>query len=309
MGLFSKKDYVCEKCGKTFTKRINLNGNLCDECWNQEENEKRELENAVRGYVDYHNDVFFESYSADDMRRIIEHRNAILSKYQNPNGISRAELKNISDNYKKITDEQAAEALLRVSSSLMVTTIGAAYCENFFAPTDYDGTIVDAEDVFAVGYTSDFRFQDTSTEVILCVVFTNDPYVPVFPMVYFGKIGFFELTKSKKGRANVNELFEAICPNLTYPVGDIKQLKRQIKQEGIVRGNLDSKFVLEQISDVSLCSGLFDAKKMCGQLLMDSAAMLDGIGYIQDTEIKTILQMDRMFNRIYWEKQAKRLSR
>ena len=48
---------------------------------------------------------------------------------------------------------------------------------------------------------------------------------------YVGKTGFFELTKSKKGRASVNALFEAMCPNLTYPVGDIKQLKKQISQE------------------------------------------------------------------------------
>ena len=42
MGLFSKKTYICEKCGKEFQKRINLNGNFCDECFAKEMKEKEE---------------------------------------------------------------------------------------------------------------------------------------------------------------------------------------------------------------------------------------------------------------------------
>lgn len=309
MGLFSKKDYVCEKCGKAFSKRINLNGNLCDDCWNQEENEKRMLQESIRGYINYYSDVFFKSYTSDEMRKIIDHRDEILSKYQNSNGISRADLRNASDNYKKLTDDQAAEVLLRVSTSSVSSTMGAAYSGYFFVPTHYEGMIVDAEDVFAVGYTSDYKLQAGTSEVILCAVFTNDPYVPVFPMIYVGKTGFFELTKSKKGRASVSALFEAMCPNLTYQVGDLKQLKKQIKQEGMVKGNLDIKFVLDQISNASVSSGLFDTKKMHSELLSGSATMLDRIGYIQESEVNEILKMDKMFNRNYWEKQIKRLSK
>lgn len=309
MGLFSKNDYVCEKCGKTFTKRINLNGNLCDDCWNQEENEKRMLQESVRGYIDYYSDVFFKTYTSDEMRKIIDHRDEILDKYRNTNGISRADLRNASDNYKKLTDEQAAEVLLRASASSVSSTMGAAYSGYFFVPTHYEGMIVDAEDVFAVGYTSDYKLQAETSEVILCAVFTNDPYVPVFPMIYVGKKGFFELTKSKKGRASVSALFEDMCPNLTYQVGDLKQLKKQIKQEGLVKGNLDIKFVLDQISKASVSSGLFDTKKMHSYLLSGSATMLDRIGYIQESEVDKILKMDKMFNRKYWEKQIKRLSK
>lgn len=89
-------------------------------------------------------------------------------------------------------------------------------------PTAFEKTIVDAQDVFAVGYTSDYKLQDAKSEVILCAVFTNDPYIPVFPMIYVGNLGFFEIMKSKKGRQDVNALFEAMCPNLTYPVQDLK---------------------------------------------------------------------------------------
>ena len=308
MGLFSKKSYVCEKCGKEFQKRINLNGNLCDECWNQEANAKRELEEAVRGYINYYSDVFFKSYTSDDMRKIIDHRDDLLEKFQHDAGITRAELMNASDNYKQLTDEQAAEVLIRAANSSVSSTMGAVYSGRFFCPTHYEGMIVDAEDVFAVGFTSDYKLQAGSSEVILCAVFTNDPYVPVFPMIYVGKTGFFEITKSKKGRASVAALFEAMCPNLTYPVGDIKQLKKQIKQDGTVKGNLDSKFMLDQISNASVSSGIFDTKKMHSDLFAGSAKMLDRIGYIQENEVNAILKMDKMFNRNFWNKHIKRLS-
>lgn len=309
MGIFSKKTYVCEKCGKEFEKRINLNGNLCDDCWNQEQNERRALESSIRGYIDYASDVFYKQYSADEMRQIIDHRDTILDKFQHDAGITRADLKNASDNYKALTDEQAEEVLLRVSNSTVSSTMGAAYSGSFFVPTHYEGMIVDSKDVFAVGYTSDYKLNGGNSEVILCAVFTNDPYVPVFPMIYVGKIGFFELTKSKKGRESVNALFEAMCPNLTYPVGDIKQLKKIVKQEGTVKGNIEQKFMLDQISNASVSSGIFDTKKMHSDLLPGSATMLDRIGYIQEDEVNQILKMDKMFNRKYWNKQVERLSK
>lgn len=309
MGFFSKKDYVCEKCGKTFQKRINLNGNLCDDCWNQEANEKRQLEESIRGYIDYASDVFFKSYSSDEMRQIIDRRDFILEKYKNEAGISRADLQNASDNYKKLTDEQAAEVLLRVANSSVSSTMGAAYSGCFFVPTHYEGMIVDAADVFAVGYTSDYKLEAGSNEIILCAVFTNDPFVPVFPMIYIGKTGFFEIMKSKKGRASVNALFESMCPNLTYPVGDIKQLKKQIKQDGSVKGNIDMKFMLDQISSASVSSGIFDTKKMHSDLYPGSTKMLGRIGYIPEEDVNVILHMDKMFNRNYWNKQIDKLSK
>jgi hypothetical protein len=162
------------------------------------------------------------------------------------------------------------------------------------------------EDVFAVGYTSDFS--DGSVESILCAVFTNDPYVPVFPMLYLGKVGFFEIMKSKKGRQGVSAMFELLCPNLTYPVCDLKQLKKQIKAEGTVRGNLNQKVMLDEISSATAGMGIFATKHMNSNLSFATANWLDEYGYIQETEINRILQMDKMFNRMYWKKQIKRLA-
>ena len=308
MGLFSKKTYVCEKCGKEFQKRFNSNGSICDECWDKEIDAREALESAVRGYADYHDDVFYKSYSIEELKKIKEHRDALLDKFKHNSGITRAQLTNASENYKNLTDEQAAEILKKVSKSTVSSTMGAIYSGNFFCPTDYEGVIVDAKDVFAVAYTTDRKLDVGYNEAILCAVFTNDPYVPVFPMIYVGKTGIFEYSKSKKGRESVGALFESMCPNLAYPVGDIKQLKKQIKHEDTVKGNLDVKFVLEKLEDAAASAGIFDTTKMHSNLLPDSATMLDNIGYIQEDEINAILKMDKMFNRNYWNKQIEKVS-
>lgn len=305
MGILSKKDYVCEKCGRTFQKRINLNGNICDECYNNDYQARKSLEGEISGYIDYARNVLFKTYNADEMSQIISHKNYRLNKFSNPNGINAAMLTDAGNNYKKLSNEQAAEIVWRIGNSNISSTMGAVYSGTFFVPTGYDEIIVDAADVFAVGYTSDYKLKIEDGEAILCAVFTNDPYVPVFPMLYVGKKGMFEMVKSKKGRESVGALFESMCPNLTYPVGDIKNLKKQIKQEGIVRGNVDMQLILTQISNASASAGIFDTKKMYSNLSISSLLMLDRLGYVQDEQVNNLLHLDKMFNRKFWEKQIR----
>jgi hypothetical protein len=304
MGLFSKKTITCERCGKEYQARITLGEHICDEC-SRKMYQKQE---NVMGYVSYAASMGWPDYTEEQLDRIAERRSGILEKYRQTQGITRDELMNVSDNYKKLTDNQVAEVLVKISHSTISSTMGAAYTGNFFVPTAFEKTIVDAEDVFAVGYTKNYKLQVDGQEVILCAVFTNDPYIPVFPMIYFGELGFFEVTKSKKGRAGVSALFESICPNLTYPVEDLKQLKKQLKKEGTVKGNVDLKVMLDKISDAEISNGIFNVKAMHSDLHYSSADMLDEYGYIQEKEINQILKMDKMFNRNYWNKQIKRLS-
>lgn len=312
MGLFSKKEYVCEKCGVTFTKRINLNGNICDACWKKDADERRKLEAPVRGYMEYHQDVNKASYSDEELRQVAEHKRAIIAKYQNEGRISKAELMEASDNYKRLSDEQIVQVLAGIGASCLNRTMGAAYGQGFFVPTKYENMIVDAEDVFAVGYTTDIKDLQAAKErkdSVLCVVFTNDPYVPAFPMIYEGKMRIYEVFKSKKVREGVAAKFELGCPNLTYPVCDVKQLKKLLKQEEEVRGNLSKEFMLKQIDDITGGWGMFNSKKMTHELPYRSVQMIEEMGYIQDNEIDELLKMDKMFNRNFWTKQLDRLNK
>lgn len=307
MGLFSKKTYVCDKCGKEFETRLGILGTICGECVIKEEKEKKALESVVKGYNKYYNDVLFKSYSSDQMKEIIEHRENLLGKLQSEVEISKEEIAVAGDNYKSLTDDQAADILIRSTKVSVTEQFGAAYTKDFFVLTNYENVIIDTKDIFAVGYTTDARSHIDSHEVALCAIFTNDPYVPVFPMVVVLKKGFFELSKSKEGRALLNELFETRCPNLKYPVGDIRDLKKQIKQEGVVKGNLETKFMMDIINSASAGTGIFDTRKMSNNLLPETNAMINRIGYITESEVNSLLRMDKMFNRNYWAKQLDRM--
>lgn len=300
MGFFSKKTYVCEKCGKEFEKRVNLNGNICDECRNADAVAKKELEKAVQGYTNYHINVFNKKYTEQEKRSIIEHRERLLNKFKNNNGISIEELETKGSNYNNLTDRQKEAFLKGIINSTMVVTNGAAYTGKFFCPTEYEEVIVDAEDVFAVGFTTDHNISVANGEAILCAIFTNDPYIPVFPILMIGKKGLFEM-KSNKGREQIVKIFQEYCPNLSYPVGELKQLKKQIKQDRSVRGNVDMKFMLEQIGNAEISFGIFNTKKMNTKLYEETVTMLDRIGYIPVTIVNDVLEMDKKANKKFWE--------
>lgn len=224
MGLFSKKVLTCERCGKEYEARISIGSRLCPECQQREKDAKKE----VSGYVSY-GGWLGRKYNEDELRAIAQHRDDILETHRNINTVTREELKQAGDNYKKLSESEAIDIYQRALYSLVDVDRGASYAvKGFFCLTQHEGVVVSAEDVFAVAYCRDFRLVQSKdaahVEAILCVVFTNDPYVPVFPVVYFGKIGLFSL-KSKSGRQGVEETFSRRCPKLAYPVMETKQLK------------------------------------------------------------------------------------
>lgn len=244
------------------------------------------------GYVLYRNDYIrgLPDYTPEEMRAIISHRNSILEKYRIQGGISNDELYWVCRNIKSLPREQAVQMMERLRKCMMNSTIGATYSNNFFALTTYEKVFVDVRDVFAVCYCSDNRMKlVTNDEVILCAVFTNDPYIPVFPVVYIGKKGFFELTKSKMGRQAVQEHFTTLCPNLTYPVCDVKDLKRMVKSETIIRGNIEKNLLLEKLFDVSVGAGLFDTNNMICDVSSKTYEMLHNAGYITQNEVESML--------------------
>ncbi len=304
MGLFSKKTVTCEKCGKEYQIRVDLGEHLCEDC----AREKKEKKEYVKGYIDYAFAMKWPDYTEAQLEEIADHRDGILEKYRMTVGISRSELREVSENYKNLSDEQAADILKRVSHTSVRSTVGSAFNGLFFMLTTYENVVVDTDSVFAVGYVSDYKVQADGHDVILCAVFTNDPYVPVFPMVYVSKLGFFEITKSKKGRESVAGLFEAMCPNLTYPVQELKHLKKQIMSEGMVIGNLDQEFMLEKISDALFSSKIFNIKNMHTNLSPSAVTMLNFYGYIPEEQIDQIMMMDKMFNRNFWTKQMKKMN-
>ena len=121
-----------------------------------------------------------------------------------------------------------------------------------------------------------------------------------------------EKPKNREGRKTlrrVSMLLKRMCPNLAYPVEDMKELKRIIRSEPLVRGSVDKAFMLEKLSEASLRLGIFDTTQMRAELPARSAAMLDAYGYIQDREIDGILRVEGGAGGRFWERQVNRIAR
>jgi len=300
MGLFSKKALICERCGKEYEARISIGSKLCPECQQREKDAKKE----VSGYVSY-GEWIGRKYNEDELRAIARHRDNILEKHRNTHIITREELKQAGDNYKKLSESEAIDIYERALYSLTDVVRGAAYAtKGFFCLTQYDGVVVAAEDVFAVAYCRDLRLvqskDSANVEGFLCAIFTNDPYIPVFPMIYFGNIGLFAM-KSKSGRQRVEETFSERCPNLLYPVMETKQMKKILKSEAS-KGNIDSRTMLKYLSDVESGFGMFDVKAITDALPQDSLDRLSAYGFIPWAETSRLLKLDGMFSKSFWEK-------
>lgn len=301
MGLFSKETVVCACCGKQFQTR--LGSTLCKECNDKMLNQEIQRENDVKGYIRYAKLLKKPAYTQEQLTEISTHRNKILERYNCLDGITKAELKAAGENYKSLSEDQAVDILKRAEKSQIVSTMGASYTLDFFVPSGYERTVVDMKDVFAVAYTTDYRYDVKDHESILCIVFSNDPYLPAFPMMYFGKQGFLSL-KSKKGREGVQALFTAQCPNLTYPVQTVKDFKKQLRQEKTVHGNIPMDTMMTFLSDATMGSGVFKDKALEVELPENTKALLDQYRYVQKTDIASLLKLDKIFPRGFWEKIA-----
>lgn len=302
--LVSKKSITCERCGNSYEARVALGEHLCPEC---KAVLKTKTDNVL-GYTYYATQMYENSLTEAQLDAIAVHRDSILERYRNANPMTPDRLNEYCDNYKNISDEQAAAILTSMSNSSFDPAMGAGFTGGFYALTRFPKVIVDVKDVFAVGITSSSGLKVENGEAILCAVFTNAPYIPVFSMVYGGKLGFFEIMKSKKGRKGVAALFELTCPNLQYPVMEMKKLRKQIKADGAVKGNIDIKKMIDYLDDAECNSGIFKASEQTELLHTDAEKMLADYGYYSSEKFNKVINDSGMFCKRFWQKQIKRLA-
>ncbi len=295
MGFLSKKTLICEKCGKEFQAR--LARKLCDECQIKE----FDLEQELADYLSYSNLYMDRKIEKNEYEIIIEHRNAILEKNRNDRGITIDELKSIAANYNTLTDEEARNAIARARDSEVSDTLGALYTPGFIMPELYKGTVVSTEDVFAVAYHEDNNYLSGTAEILSCVVFTNDPYIAAFSMVFSGKLdgGFFSF-KSNSLRTGIETLFTEMCPNLTYPVQELKNLKKQIKTEKSVKGNIDYKKMMKFIEWSEVFLAPFESKKYEGRFSYETIELLNRYGYITHKKVDELLELNKSKQSAFW---------
>lgn len=302
MGFFSKKTFTCERCGNQFEAR--LASTICSDCLNKE----YEQRDRIKGYIEYRKACKLSEIPYEEMPNVEAHRQALGDKFYNDQGITLDEVYDAGKHYRSLTPDQARDILRRTMQSTVAVSTGASNGEEFYVLSEYESVIVDMEDVFAAGFTHVKGYDNDQVEVILLVLFTNDPYVPVIPQIYLGKIGFWGYRTSKKGRDQIADEIEASCPNLQYPVTDLKLLRKAIKNSGNIDARIDQQTVLRLIDDAIGQRNLFKVEKLAKKQIPDGTRiMLEGMGYILDIEADQALQMDKMLARHYWEKVAKEL--
>lgn len=213
---------------------------------------EKQLEFETLGYIEYKRRISSSRYPQITLQNIIEHRNAVLQKYKG------------SEN--KYVDR----------------IIGIGQAEGIFIPVDYDGVIIDADDVFAAVYAYDYNFgikKNRSENYVLWILFTNDIYIPVVPMVYVQSVTFFDrITKQKKN--DYTSVIEKCCHNLKYPVCNLKYFEELVRTEHAIRGKINKTFLLEQVYDATNQLGLFDPETITFEIGGRTRELLSENGYI-----------------------------
>lgn len=211
-----------------------------------------QLEAQMMGYSKYKKRVFDSSYTKLVLRSIADHRDSIIKKYAGS------------------TDKH------------MTNILGMCIADGIFAPVDFDGTIVDADDVFAAVYSYDIDFtirKKATDKFVLWVLFTNDPYMPVLPMVYIQSLSFGEMLIHKKRNDFIPDI-EKQCKNLKYPVCTLKEFEKIIQNEHTLRGSkMDKEFLLQQVFDAMNRKNLFEPMSISYELGGMSRALLTENGY------------------------------
>ena len=191
------------------------------------------------GYINYRERITTDKYSELVLPKIIEHRDEILNKYARNNS----------------ADNQPGVMKQKIN-----TITGMGFADGLLVPLNYDGVFVDADDIFAVTYRKGYAgnsVKNKNEEYVLWIIFTNDAYVPMLPMVCIQKYNFMDRF-SKKEKNDFKSTIEKMCHNLKYPVISVEQLQEIIESEYSVRGTVSKAFMLEQLYDSLNQIGFFD---------------------------------------------------
>ncbi|WP_024864552.1 hypothetical protein [Butyrivibrio sp. FCS014] len=296
MGLFSKKTFVCEKCGREFEAR--MHSTLCDDCKKKAESLKEDINGYLLSAI-----ITGRKIDKSQYEEVVNHRNGILEKYRNTlPSITIEELQQAADNYMNLSSDQAKDIIERAKKSLIRRTAGALYNSDFLVPLSEEKIVVDMEDVFAVAYTSDPYNSGGNSESILIVFFTNDPYIPTVPMLIQGKIDEIKFlsAKSNSSREYIKTFIEGLCPNLQYAVQDLKDFKKLLKSEKSVKGNIEYKEMMNLVDLALVLSGTFDTKKMPTDASDATIELINKYGYITGHKVIEILKLYDKKPDKYW---------
>ncbi|MCR5776159.1 MAG: hypothetical protein K6G84_01930 [Lachnospiraceae bacterium] len=296
---FSKKEYTCKKCGALYESRAKRT--LCNECFNKAYGLRKEIKDYL-----YYNLYYMDKFiPIDQYEDVLRHRNSILEEFRNKNGITIEELKKAAENYDSLSDSQRRDIITRTRNSEISFIPGGFYTSKFIMPMKYQKTIIRTADIFAVTYNTDKSAPGYDNpwckEALSINIFTNDPYMPAFSMYYGGKTdeGMFK-TKSSIARKAIANLFEAICPNLKYPIQEMKDFHWQLGCDQTVNGNInyDKMLYLADLKNRPMTP--FGAQKLHPWPSVYVEKLANEYGYIAREQVDKIFKSHKSRKLDFW---------
>lgn len=310
MGLFSKQSQ-CIKCGKPFTKGFLSSDKLCDDCSFIEFINNQQIaavESQKVGITQYYKDMpkKFQTMPAD-IETILQSRNKIFQKYQKDYQMNISLLRDASIKAYEWSDEEKINFTTKILSSVINTQNKMSFMlKRFVISHLYDGVAVDADSVFAIAITKNIFFDAKITEEpYLCALFTNDPYFPVIGMTFLPTTSrsflALERTKNKERVGHLQEILPKIFPNLTYPIMSMKDMKKLVKQEDSVRGNMNPALMIALL-DKGVSIPFWNIDSLMQDFMPSGISMaIQNYGYISINDVFTWLNLEDPAICEYWK--------
>ena len=265
--LFGKKSVKCARCGAEFEKGPLSGETLCESCnWEayKEEQKRTSIQLQQEGIKEYYKNMPkpFKNMPAD-IATIMAERDRVLEKYRRSDVISDDDFRAAYSNTGIWNEDECMAFIRRVNNALILTNKRMSFEQGkFIISHEYDGVVVDFDDVFAVAIVRGNKPYTTELEnSYLCAMFTNNPYFPAIGMAFSPELKKGIFTSQNKVDDQAVEIlsngFNVWCGNLTYPVMGIKELKKLVKQEGSVRGSMSMEMMKALMSCAEECNSPF----------------------------------------------------
>ncbi len=292
MGLFSKT-VTCAKCGAEFEKGLLSGGTLCPRC-SLEESENRMLAGNAQafreGFLKYYKAMpgKFRNLNVD-IQAAIQNTEQIIQKYASTYDFSQELIRKAVCNFEEMSEGVCTIFPLRFKSSIMYNKGFSTAHTSFILSHGYPGVILDFEKVFAAAYKPVDNFMintDSKEQAYALYFFSNDPFVPALGMtvVVGSTLGAFSFGSDKRNREDtVKEMLKASCTALTYPIQTIKDLKKQIKSEGTVKGSIAPDFMMALVEQAEKEKGVMnDVEEVTRNLYSGMVILMKRNGFLTE---------------------------
>ncbi len=294
---------ICARCGQEFYTRTPET--RCPEC----ESIIRDKEMSVEGYLKYlqennlkrtglHNEQFHDE--------LIAHRERILESHKYE-PITEGELCDASVEYRNMSMDQAVQIVKRARRMTYMKSVTCVVGPSFFMSGLYEGSIVDGNDIFAVGLswakhvgTSQWN---ADKDFLQCLLLSNDRYMPAVEF-YLAFQGERFHRYNAEDFKYAQDLFSEECRNLTYPVQALDSLQKQIAADGQMRGDMDIEFAENQIAK-AMSHLVISAEDPIGDKTDIPDATYEALrksGYMTQQEVFNILFSGSEQKRRFWER-------